>query len=409
MAAVGACCVVVSACGARSSEGAARDPHGETPPSGAPRVSVPPPERPPGPPQWSYVLPLDFGIRSDAAGEGAFRARRTHGEHNGLDLLAPLGTPVLAACAGEARSGTTGAFGNWVQLVCPLPAAFGGSGAGSVSLFYAHLLDAEVADSWTSVPRARVLGRVGKTGNAAGPSVEPHLHLEVVIADDERAARDETHSGLIQSSSWAVATFLSRLARTCLDPHTFAPGSGQVQRARRVDPFLVFTCFAVEKPALATPEGRLAAASVKWSQRYTSQDFDVDQGLSRFSAPARAPRATLEYFTGRWQGEYLGTQAFAALEVSAGGRFDVQVQTGPERACQLGGQLHIEAPRLHFETPDSECAGAEAHFGWTYLVDATTDEFSVADPTLPGAVTREAGELRGPVWRFERQTVSAGP
>ncbi len=395
-------------CGARSADGAAKGPHVETPVE-APSPSVPAAQRPPGPPEWSYVLPLDFGIRSDGAGEGTFRARRTHGEHNGIDLLAPLGTPVLAACAGEARAGTTGAFGNWVQLICPLPAAFGGRAAGYVSLFHAHLQDAGMGESWTSVPRAGVLGSVGKTGNAAGPTVEPHLHLELVIADDERRARDETHSGLIQTSNWAVAVFLSRLTRACLAPHAFAAHSGQLQRARRVDPFLVFTCFAAARPPLASPEGRLAAASVKWSQRYAAQGFDVDRGVSRFSGPALEPRPTLDFFLGRWRGEYLGTQAFAELDVARHGRFQIVVQTGPERACQLAGQLHVQAPELHFDTPGSDCAGSEAHFARTHLVDAAADEFSVADSTLPDAVTREQGELRGPVWRFQRERVSAGP
>jgi hypothetical protein len=233
--------------------------------------------------------------------------------------------------------------------------------------------------------------------------------LELVIADDARAAHDETHSGLIQTSNFAAAVFLSRLTRACLSPHVFAAHSGQLQRARRVDPFLVLTCFAAARPPLAVPEGRLAAAAVKWSQRYAAQGFDVDQGLPRFPAPAAEPRPTLEFFQGRWHGSYLGTQAFAELDVAPRGRFAIAVQVGPERACQLAGQLHVESRALHFDTPGSDCAGSEARFGRTQMVDATADEFSVADASLPDAVTREQGELRGPVWRFARQPVSADP
>ncbi|HMJ11041.1 MAG TPA: M23 family metallopeptidase [Polyangiaceae bacterium] len=399
------CAVVACASGSNDARSAASA-AGDVPVVAS--ASPPPAPTAPGPPEWSYVLPLDHGIRTDAAGEGGFRARRSHGEHNGLDLLAPLGTPVLAACAGEARSGSTGAFGNWVQLVCPLPEAFGGSAAGYASLFYAHLLDAEVGD-FVSVPRGRPLGRVGKTGNAAGPTVQPHLHLELVIADDARAARDESHSGLLQSSNWAVAVFLSRLSRACLSPYAFASSSGQLQRARRVDPFMVLTCFAIDKPALVTPAPPLAAASVPWKERYSAQGFEVNQGLPSFALAEAPVRVTAEYLVGRWQGEYLGTQAFASLEVSASGRFTLAVQTGPETRCNLQGRLGVEGPKLHFETEGSECAGAESHFAWTYVLDASADRFSVADAELPDAVSREGSELRGPVWTFSRQRVSADP
>lgn len=375
-----------------------------------------PPKAPAAPdlPAWSYVLAADYGLRVDAAGDGAFRASRSHGEHNGLDLLAPVGSAALAACDGEAKSGNTGAFGNWVKLVCPLPRSFGGPSAGYFSVFYAHLLRPYVTEEWVAVKRAQAIGLVGKTGNARGARVAPHLHLEVIVADDEAAARAESHSGLAQFSNWAVAAFLAKLEQSCLRPNQFAPRSEHLQRGRRVDPFVVLSCLSLDKPPLHAGPSALHAAAVAWHEDYQARSFDVDVGLKELHEPAPLPSFDARYFAGSWQGEYRGTQAFAALEVQASGDFQVQVETGPDESCKITGSLSRAGPRLDFRVTSPPCSGAEGAFGQEQLIGAARDEFVIGDARLPDAVIwRPSGEIEGPVWVFRRKSagapISGGP
>src|SRR5580765_5126858 len=78
----------------------------------------PAPKWAPPDPAWSYMLPLDYGIRRDVGGSGHFLAPRKHGKHNGVDFLAPVGTPTFAICSGKARTAMRGGYGRTVQLVC---------------------------------------------------------------------------------------------------------------------------------------------------------------------------------------------------------------------------------------------------------------------------------------------------
>jgi murein DD-endopeptidase MepM/ murein hydrolase activator NlpD len=128
-------------------------------------------------PAMHHVLAVDHGIRSDRGGKGHFLAPRAHGKHNGIDYLAPVGTPVLAACSGKAKSDERGGYGRVVQLVCELPDVVDGPEGLHASFFYAHLDKAVVPKRWTQVKLGDKLGTVGKTGNAAGPKIMPHLHL----------------------------------------------------------------------------------------------------------------------------------------------------------------------------------------------------------------------------------------
>jgi hypothetical protein len=93
---------------------------------------------------------------------------RGFGFHSGIDLGAADNTPVKAAAAGHVvwASYMAGGWGNLVILV---------HGRGVQSM-YAHLasIDVHVGDA---VAKGSVIGRVGATGDAAGP----HLHFEVRV------------------------------------------------------------------------------------------------------------------------------------------------------------------------------------------------------------------------------------
>jgi murein DD-endopeptidase MepM/ murein hydrolase activator NlpD len=99
-----------------------------------------------------------------------WRAPRSEGrEHQGQDIFARRGTPVLSATEGYVwRVGENRLGGNTVTVV----------GAGARAYYYAHLDSyAEGLAAGQFVSSGTVLGYVGTTGNAAG--TPPHLHFGV--------------------------------------------------------------------------------------------------------------------------------------------------------------------------------------------------------------------------------------
>ena len=131
---------------------------------------------------------------------------------------------------------------------------------------------------WHPVSSGATVGTVGKSGNASGPSIQPHVHLELVVHASEDDARRETHYGRNQSSHDAADTFFARLQESCLGPNGFAPKGRSVRRARRADPFVVLICLGAEKPPFRDPAGPLAGAGVRWSAIYEAKTFNVDTG-----------------------------------------------------------------------------------------------------------------------------------
>lgn len=87
--------------------------------------------------------------------------------HEGVDMEAERGTPVVAVRSGTAEFKRSRLGGNSVWLVTPAGERF----------YYAHL-DAWEGDS-RAVVAGEVIGYVGQTGNAAGD----HLHFEVRLGD----------------------------------------------------------------------------------------------------------------------------------------------------------------------------------------------------------------------------------
>jgi murein DD-endopeptidase MepM/ murein hydrolase activator NlpD len=86
--------------------------------------------------------------------------------HNGLDYVAPLGSPVLAAHAGVVQTGVDpGGYGNYVKVV-----------GSRMTTIYAHLSHISVR-AGDLVRTGDQLGNVGSTGNSTGP----HLHFGLRI------------------------------------------------------------------------------------------------------------------------------------------------------------------------------------------------------------------------------------
>ncbi len=86
--------------------------------------------------------------------------------HSGIDLGAPLGTPVLAAKAGRVEfAGWGDGYGNLIEL-----------DHGSTGTRYAHL-EAIYVSQGQSVAQGQQIGLVGSTGRSTGP----HLHFEIMV------------------------------------------------------------------------------------------------------------------------------------------------------------------------------------------------------------------------------------
>jgi murein DD-endopeptidase MepM/ murein hydrolase activator NlpD len=138
-------------------DGGDAKPSQTSPPKTDPPQTAPPPTEPP---RSGIVCPVRGAAYSDTWG-----ASRSGGRsHQGVDMLASTGTPIVAAASGSVHFKQTSLGGNSIWL----------SGSNGDRYFYAHL--SSFAGSDRSVSAGEVIGYVGDTGNARGT---PHLHFEV--------------------------------------------------------------------------------------------------------------------------------------------------------------------------------------------------------------------------------------
>lgn len=114
-----------------------------------------------------FALPLP-GYRPQGSAWW-YGAPRTGHTHAGIDLVAPTGTPVVAAAAGTVTQAGQGSASAGLAVTL---AHFG-----AWSSFYCHLSRIDVTRG-QAVAMGEVIGLVGATGNAEGP----HLHTELTMA-----------------------------------------------------------------------------------------------------------------------------------------------------------------------------------------------------------------------------------
>ncbi len=111
---------------------------------------------------WPVEGPIasGFGVREDPInGEGAF--------HSGIDIDAPIGTPVRAAADGDVTEASMNSgYGREVIL----------NHGHDLLTVYAHL-SAFAVFVGQHVARGQIIGYVGESGRATGP----HLHYEVRV------------------------------------------------------------------------------------------------------------------------------------------------------------------------------------------------------------------------------------
>lgn len=126
----------------------------------------------------------DFGTGTNAFGGGR--------GHQGQDIFAACGTPVVAAVGGRVvKSATGGNEGNYVVLETPE----GGQQA------YLHMLEPSSVRRGDQVTAGQPIGRVGETGNAVGC----HLHFELWTAPG-RFTGGRAVNPRPELDRWAAAT-----------------------------------------------------------------------------------------------------------------------------------------------------------------------------------------------------------
>lgn len=122
----------------------------------------PPSSQPSGP--WAWPVP---GYTSISSGYGERTLFGRPDFHPGIDIPAPIGTPIVAATAGKVLfAGPASGYGNWIVI---------DSGDGLMEI-YGHMYsnELEVAPGQI-VQRGQEIARVGNDGESTGA----HLHFEV--------------------------------------------------------------------------------------------------------------------------------------------------------------------------------------------------------------------------------------
>ncbi|MEI6631024.1 MAG: M23 family metallopeptidase [bacterium] len=122
-----------------------------------------------------FISPIDYKggifVRCDSRGDGFFGSPRSGNRlHEGIDLFAQMGTPVLAVRSGKvvvSKEQHKG-MGNYVVIRHP----------GNLVTIYGHLSRVYVRRG-EFVRQGEAIGEVGKTGNANYRDIQPHLHFEV--------------------------------------------------------------------------------------------------------------------------------------------------------------------------------------------------------------------------------------
>lgn len=116
------------------------------------------------------IWPVDGKLESGFGGRRNPFGGSSYEFHDGQDIDAPLGAPVVAGAKGLATFvGWQHGYGRLIVI----------DHGGGLTTRYGHLSEFDI-DQGTEVARGQFIGRVGSTGRSTGP----HLHYEIRINDD---------------------------------------------------------------------------------------------------------------------------------------------------------------------------------------------------------------------------------
>jgi peptidoglycan LD-endopeptidase LytH len=187
--------------------------------------------------------------------------------HEGVDIFAPRGTPVVAVAAGRVIQARTTPVGGRVIWLA--------DHASDLSYYYAHLDRIHVAEG-SYVNAGDVLGTVGNTGNAAGTS--PHLHFGAyrpgTRAIDPSSLLAHTTSAPIQPLA-VDEDALGRWTRSSGDRVRVRsspdPAAGVVAELRAETPLFVLGGVA-DWHRVLLPDGTSGFVSARYTQVTAQQD-----------------------------------------------------------------------------------------------------------------------------------------
>jgi murein DD-endopeptidase MepM/ murein hydrolase activator NlpD len=115
---------------------------------------------------YGYAFPI-LGTHDYGSGGSGFGAARSGHTHQGQDVMAACGTPLVAARGGRVQMSTwDGAAGNYVVI--------DGKGS-SYDFMYAHLAEPSPLNEGETVRTGQPIGIVGTTGSSSAC----HLHFEM--------------------------------------------------------------------------------------------------------------------------------------------------------------------------------------------------------------------------------------
>ncbi|HEX6688779.1 MAG TPA: peptidoglycan DD-metalloendopeptidase family protein [Solirubrobacterales bacterium] len=118
---------------------------------------------------YGFAFPI-LGAHDFGGAAGRFGAARSGHTHEGQDVMADCGTPLVAARGGSVQyAGYQGAAGNYIVI--------DGKGT-SFDMAYMHLLEPSPLQEGMTVRTGEPIGVVGQTGDATAC----HLHFEIWTA-----------------------------------------------------------------------------------------------------------------------------------------------------------------------------------------------------------------------------------